>query len=259
MLAMKLTELIHFLPTILATFLASLVEFTEALTIVLAVGTTRGWRPALFGTGLGILLLVGLVLTCGPQLKLVPLHHLQMVIGVLLLLFGLRWLRKAILRTAGLIALHDEDKAFAQETSLLKAAPKDEHSPFEDPIAVLTAFKAVVLEGVEVVFIVIATGGTARSLWPATFGAIASLIVVIALGLILHKPLSKIPENQLKFAVGAMLTAFGCFWVGESLGYPWPGEDWSLLLLLAAFTAISILCAKFAKRVSVGIKKEVRT
>ena len=250
---------VHSAPLVMAAFLASLVEFTEALTIVLAVGTTRGWRSAFTGTAFGFLFLTVLVVVFGSRLQSIPLHTIQLVIGSLLLLFGLRWLRKAILRTAGVIALHDEDLEFAKESSVLKSSlksslksdlksgPSFKQFYLGDSVAVLTAFKAVVLEGVEVVFIVIAMSGTASSVWPAASGAIAALFFVVILGFIVHKPLSRIPENQLKFTVGALLTTFGCFWVGESFGYPWPGEDLSLLGLFAIIILFSLLGAKFAR------------
>ena len=260
-------DLVHAAPLVLAAFLASLVEFTEALTIVLAVGTTRGWRSAFTGTIVGLFFLVMLVVFFGSRLRLIPLHTIQLVVGTLLLLFGLRWLRKAILRTAGVIALHDEDLEFAKESASLnsgfKADPKSgatfNQLYLSDPIAVLTAFKAVVLEGVEVVFIVIAMSGTAQNIWPAAAGAMAALLFVVSLGFVVHKPLSRIPENQLKFTVGALLTTFGCFWVGESFGYPWPGEDLSLLGLFAAIILFSLLGAKIARREWIQPKNELRS
>jgi len=164
-------------PAVSAAFLASLVEVVEAFTIVLAVGTVRGWRPALSGTAAGLGLLAILVVVLGPMLDRVPLHGLQLVIGVLLLLFGLRWLRKAILRSGGIIPLHDEALAFAKETAELSKAVRDEERHL-DWIAGLAAFKAVVLEGVEVVFIVIAVGAGRDLLWPASLGALAAGVLV---------------------------------------------------------------------------------
>src|SRR5262249_44894387 len=160
-----------------------------------------------------------LVAVFGPLLTLVPLHLLQFVVGVLLILFGLRWLRKAILRAAGFIALHDEEKAFSKETEQLRQRAADRRAHH---LARLTAFKAVLLEGVEVVFIVIAVGAGRGLTLYATFGALAALIVVMGIGLAVHKPLAQVPENTLKFAVGLMLTSFGVFWIGEGLGAEWP-------------------------------------
>jgi uncharacterized membrane protein len=223
----------------LAAFLASLVEFVEALTIVLAVGTVRGWRPALSGAALGVVALGLLVAVLGPALSLVPLRYLQLGVGVLLLLFGARWLRKAILRAAGRLALHDETAAFAKETAALQGAA--------DVVALMTAFKAVLLEGLEVVFIVIAVGAAGGLLVPATLGAVAAFLVVLALGLALHRPLAQVPENTLKFAVGAMILSFGLFWTGEGLGLSWPGEDWSIPGMILAWLALGLLLVQIVK------------
>ncbi|MFQ5775278.1 MAG: COG4280 domain-containing protein [Kiloniellaceae bacterium] len=233
--------------TILAAFLASLVEFVEALTIVLAVGTVRGWRPALTGAAAGTALLVTLVLAFGPVLGRIPIAWLQVVVGVLLLLFGMRWLRKAVLRAAGIIALHDEAAAFAEKARLLREAGST-HGPW-DTVALITSFKAVVLEGLEVIFIVIAIGAAGNALAPASLGAVAAFLVVIMLGLLLHRPLAKVPENSLKFAVGILLSAFGIFWVGEGVGFEWPGEDLALFALIAGFLAAALLAVGLARRI----------
>lgn len=223
--------------TVSASFLASLVEVVEAYTIILAVGLTRGWRPALTGAGIALLCLALLVVALGPLLLLIPLAALQFTIGTLLILFGLRWLRKAILRAAGFIALHDEDKAFAKETDLLARQAADSRANF---VGGLTAFKAVMLEGLEVVFIVIAVG-TAHGLTAyAGAGALAACIIVGVVGFAVHKPLSQVPENHLKFAVGVMLSAFGVFWCGEGLGIAWPGADLALLYLAALFLFVGL-------------------
>src|SRR5262247_1115798 len=229
----------HAGPSVMAAFLASLVEFVEALTVVLAVGATRGWRPALAGAGVALLTLAILVITLGPALARIPLATVQIVVGTLLLLFGLRWLRKAILRAAGIIALHDETAAYAAETDLLRHSPRRFLAGW-DTIAVTASFKIVMLEGIEVVFIVIAIGAVSGLLVPASLGAAAALLVVIALGVALHRPLARIPENTLKFLVGVLLSAFGAFWVGEGAGLAWPGEDWSVLGLIAAFLALAL-------------------
>ncbi|MBX9907856.1 MAG: TMEM165/GDT1 family protein [Beijerinckiaceae bacterium] len=234
-------------PAISATFLASIVEVVEAFTIVLAVGTVQGWRPALAGTAAGLGVLGLLVLALGPVLDKVPIQSLQLVIGILLLLFGLRWLRKAILRAAGIIALHDEEQAFAKETSLLQDAARKRISHL-DWIAGLAAFKAVVLEGVEVVFIVIAVGAGRGLLWPAALGALAACILVLVIGIAVHKPLSRVPENTLKFGVGVMLSAFGVFWTGEGLGVEWPGHDAAILVLAAIFLSAGLALISLARR-----------
>ena len=230
-----------------ASFLASLVEFVEALTIVLAVGTVRGWRPALIGTAAGVILLTVLVLAFGPALQRVPITDLQLVVGVLLLLFGMRWLRKAVLRSAGVIGLHDEEAIYAKQTNALRMDGTPEPARL-DKVAVATTFKAVSLEGLEVVFIVIATGAAGRHLVPAILGAAAAGVLVILMGIALRRPLTRVPENTLKYAVGVLLSAFGVFWIGEGLRFYWPGEDLSLLGLAAGFLAVSLLATGLARR-----------
>ncbi|MEW6455076.1 MAG: hypothetical protein AB1490_30850 [Pseudomonadota bacterium] len=232
-------------PALSAAFLSSLVEAVEALTIVLAVATVRGWRPAALGSIAGFAVLALIVAVLGPLLDRIPLFALQLVIGVLLLLFGLRWLRKAILRAGGIIALHDETKAFASETAELREQAKRQEQKL-DWIAGLAAFKAIVLEGLEVVFIVIAIGAGRGLIVPASAGAVLACLLVAAAGLIVHRPLARVPENTLKFAVGVMLSAFGVFWLGEGLGVPWPGEDLAILafagvFLLAGLAAVALI------------------
>jgi uncharacterized membrane protein len=222
--------------TVTASFLASFVEVVEAFTIVLAVGITQSWRPAFVGTGLALLVLAALVLIFGPLLTLIPIEALQFVVGVLLILFGLRWLRKAILRAVGVIALHDEEKAFAKETEELKRHSREKRA---DYLAGVAAFKAVLLEGTEVVFIVIAVGTTHGLTLYAALGALAAFIAVLAVGLAVHRPLSQVPENALKMVVGLMLSTFGVFWTGEGLGVPWPGADLSLFGLFIVFAAVA--------------------
>jgi uncharacterized membrane protein len=222
-----------------ASFAASFVEAVEALTIVLAVGLARGWRPALTGAVAALAALALIVAVLGPLVGVVPLHGLQFVVGVLLLMFGLRWLRKAILRAIGVIALHDEDAAFARETrELAEAHERQGHGL--DWIAGMTAFKAVLLEGVEVVFIVIAVGAGRGLLGLASAGALAACVLVAAIGAAVHRPLARAPENAIKFVVGVMLSAFGLFWTGESLGVPWPGGDAAILTFIVLFMAIAL-------------------
>ena len=230
-------------PYFVAAFLASLVEFVEALTIILAVGTTRGWRPALLGALAGTVLLVLLVVLLGPALQAIPIEVLQFVVGTLLLLFGMRWLRKAMLRAGGVIALHDEAQTFDDQTEALRDAGSASLAGV-DVIGFITTFKAVVLEGLEVVFIVIAIGAGGGMLLPATLGAAAALVLVIALGLALHRPLARVPENALKFTVGVLITSFGMFWIGEGLGFAWPGEEWSLLWLALVLLAVSLITVR---------------
>src|SRR2546428_5411685 len=226
---------------VLAAFLSSLVEAVEALTIVLSVATVRGWKPAGLGALAGVGTLALIVILLGPFLDLVPLHALQLTIGVLLLLFGMRWLRKAILRAAGVIPLHDETAVFAAETAALRA-----HTQRLDWLAGLASYKAMLLEGLEVVFVVIAVGAGRGLLVPASLGALAACALVAVVGLVVHRPLARVPENALKFTVGVMLSAFGLFWTGEGLGVPWPGEDLAILgfaalLLVVALGAVRLL------------------
>ncbi|HKX07220.1 MAG TPA: hypothetical protein VJN67_03470 [Stellaceae bacterium] len=236
----------HALPSLTAAFLASLVEFVEALTVVLAVGTVRGWRPALFGTGLALGVLALLVLALGPALTRIPLDDVQLGVGILLLLFGLRWLRKAILRAAGVIALHDETAAYEGEAAQLRSLSAARNARW-DAVAIGASFKIVMLEGIEVVFIVIAVGAAGGLLVPAGIGAGAALLVVVLLGLVLHRPLAKVPENALKFVVGVLLAAFGTFWLGEGLGADWPGADWSLLGLIAWFLLVALAAVRLCR------------
>jgi uncharacterized membrane protein len=228
----------HIAATSLPAFLASLVEFVEALTIVLAVGVTRGWRSACVGTIAAAAFLALVVVALGPLLRFVPLATLQLVVGIMLLFFGLRWLRKAILRYAGVIALHDEAKIFERERASLAGGAA---SATIDWPGAATAFNAVVLEGLEVVFIVIAVGATAGTLAYASAGAALAGVVVIGAGFAARGPLARVPENALKFAVGIMLSAFGTFWTGEALRCAWPGDDLSLLALVAAYAAVAAI------------------
>ena len=234
-------------PTVLAAFAASLVEFVEALTIVLAVGIVRGWRSPLLGVGAALVLLVALIALLGRSLASVPLPVVQLVVGTLLLMFGLRWLRKAVLRSAGVIALHDETEAYRAETAALRArddAPQDRF----DAIGFATAFKTVALEGVEVVFIVVAIGAGGTLIVPAAVGAAVALLAVVVLGLALHRPLASLPENKLKFGVGVLLSAFGTFWVGEGIGMAWPGGDWAILVLTSAVAGVAMLLVALCRR-----------
>ncbi|TCL69439.1 COG4280 domain-containing protein [Rhizobium sp. BK251] len=240
-----MTTITSITSTVTAAFLGSFVEVVEAFTIILAVGVTQSWRPAFIGTGLALAVLAVLVLLFGPLLGLIPIEIMQFVIGTLLILFGLRWLRKAILRASGFIALHDEEKAFADETNSLRRNAADRRANF---LAGTAAFKAVLLEGVEVVFIVIATGAGHGMLGYASLGALAACVLVLIVGMLVHKPLSTVPENRLKFVVGLMLSAFGVFWVGEGIGAEWPGADLSLLPIFGILAAFSFLAVKMLRQ-----------
>jgi uncharacterized membrane protein len=236
----------HAWPSVVAAFLASMVEFVEALTVVLAVGTVRGWRGALAGTSIALVVLLLLVALLGSALTRIPLGAIQIGVGALLLLFGMRWLRKAILRAAGAIPLHNEAAIFAAESESLRGLRVGGRW---DTVAISTAFKITMLEGIEVVFIVIAVGaGGTDLLVPASLGALAALFIVILLGLIVHRPLSAVPENTLKFAVGVLLSAFGTFWFGEGIKVRWPGADWSIVWLTAAFLGGALLAVGMRRR-----------
>jgi uncharacterized membrane protein len=226
-----------------ASFAASFVEAVEALTVVLAVGLARGWRPALTGAAAALAALALIVAILGPLMNVVPLRALQFVVGVLTLMFGLRWLRKAILRAVGIIALHDEDAAFQRET---REAGRREADRF-DWVGGLTAFKIVLMEGIEVAFIVIAVGAGRGLLGLASAGALAACITVAAIGAAVHRPLARVPENALKFAVGIMLSAFGLFWTGESLGVAWPGGDAAILAFVVLFLAVALALVALLK------------
>ena len=240
-------SLFHIGPAMTAAFLASLVEAVEALTIVLAVATVRGWRPAGLGALAGLVLLVLIVAALGPLLDRVPLHLLQLAIGILLLMFGMRWLRKAILRSAGVIPLHDEAMAFAIETAELREQARRQQARL-DWLASLASFKAVLLEGLEVVFIVIAVSAGRGLLVPASAGALAACLLVAGAGFAVHRPLARVPENTLKFAVGVMLSAFGVFWTGEGLGVAWPGADLAIVAFAALFLAVGSAAVALARR-----------
>ncbi|WP_370272495.1 COG4280 domain-containing protein [Pseudooceanicola nitratireducens] len=227
-------------PALIAAFTASLVEVVEAFTIVLVVATLQGWRAAILGTAAALAVLAVIVAVLGPMIGLVPFHLLQLVIGVLLLLFGAGWLRKASLRAAGVVALHDETQAFAKGNAALSG--KDAW------IGGLAAFKAVLLEGLEVAFIVVAVGAGHGTVIPASLGALAACIIVLVVGALLHRPLARVPENTLKFGVGVMLTAFGTFWTGEALGVAWPGADLMLLVLAAIYLGLGLLMAQIVRR-----------
>jgi Ca2+/H+ antiporter, TMEM165/GDT1 family len=238
-------------PAIGAAFVASTVEVVEAFTIVLAVASVRGWRPALGGAAAALGVLAVVVAALGPLLSLIPLHVLQLVIGVLLLLFGLGRLRKAVLRAAGLMALHDEAAIYARES--LRIGGDVRSASAANGVAALASFQAVLLEGLEVVFIVLAVGAGRGLMVPASIGALAAFVAVMAIGLLVRKPLANVPENTLKFGVGVMLSAFGVFWTSEGLGAPWPGADWALFGLAGAFLIVALALVALVRPRSVAV------
>ncbi len=221
-------------------FLASVVEFVEALTIVLAVGVTRQWRSTLIGVGAATLALAIVVGVFGTAIVvLVPIGILRLVVGTFLLIYGLQWLCKAMLRAAGAKAKHDEASIYQRQIAQLTEEPPVPARGM-DWISFTVAFKGVLLEGLEVAFIVVTFGASAGQLGPAVLGAAVAGVLVLSVGAALHRPLARVPENGLKYAVGLMLVTFGTFWAGEGIGIAWPGSDAVLLVLLAAYLAFSL-------------------
>jgi uncharacterized membrane protein len=226
--------------TIVSSFLASAVEFVEAVTIVLAVGVTRQWRSALIGVLAACLSLVLLVAIFGTALAvLVPIGVLRLVVGGFLVIYGLQWLTKAVLRAGGAKAKHDETALYAGHVAELVNEPPVATTGM-DWISFTVAFKGVLLEGLEVAFIVVTFGASADLLGPAVLGATLAGILVVIVAVIVHRPLARVPENAMKFAVGVMLTGFGTFWSGEGVGIAWPGEDLAILALLAGYLLVAL-------------------
>jgi uncharacterized membrane protein len=232
---------------VLSAFLASAVEFVEALTIVLASGLARGWKSSMAGLGAATVALAVIVAALGPALTVIPLQALRLVVGGLLLVFGLQWLRKAILRASGYKALHDEDEIFARELADARGAGHVERAGL-DWYGFVLSFKGVLLEGLEVVFIVLTFGATQGSIPLAAVGAAAALVLVAGVGVAVRAPLARVPENLMKFSVGVMLTTFGIFWSAEGAGAHWPGEDASLLGVLGFVVVVSVLLVQLLKR-----------
>jgi uncharacterized membrane protein len=238
--------------TIVSSFLASAVEFVEAVTIVLAVGVTRQWRSTLIGVAAAVLALVVLVTVFGTALAVfVPISLLRLVVGGFLVIYGLQWLTKAVLRAAGAKAKHDEAAIYAAEVAELRAESPVASSGM-DWISFTVAFKGVLLEGLEVAFIVVTFGASANLLGPAAVGAALAGVLVVAIAVVVHRPLARVPENAMKFAVGVMLTGFGTFWSGEGVGIAWPGEDLAILVLLAGYLGLALagvwIVRAFARR-----------
>jgi uncharacterized membrane protein len=232
----------------LAAFLACAVEMVEALTIVLAVGVTRGWRSAIAGTVAAVAALTVVIAALGPALAQMPINALRLVVGTLLLIFGLQWLRKAILRAGGVKALHDEDSIYAREVAELQLRGE---RPAHDWYAFTVAFKGVFLEGLEVAFIVVTFGGSQHHVGLAALGAVTALVIVLVVGVIVHAPLSRVPENTLKFGVGVMLTSFGIFWSGEGAGLDWPGGDIAILALIGFVVATAFVLVEVLRRTAI--------
>ena len=231
----------------LTTFLASGVEAVEALTIVLAVGVVRGWRSPLIGVGVAALVLGVIVAVLGPALSLLPIDTLRLVVGGLLLVFGLQWLRKAILRSSGYKALHDEGAAFAAEREQASRVPRSAPAAM-DWYSFTVAFKGVLLEGLEVVFIVVTFGASQGRTPLAAAAAVTAVVLVLLVGIAVRSPLERVPENTIKFAVGLLLTSFGVFWAGEGAGVTWPGSDVAILAILAFLVLLSFALVRQLRR-----------
>jgi uncharacterized membrane protein len=228
------------LPLILTVFVACVVEAIEALTIVLAAGLTREWRSTFQGMAVALVVLAAIVAVLGPTITLLPLTALRLVVGALLAVFGLQWLRKAILRATGYKSLHDEASAYLREVAAAKAATVSSRRGVNDWYAFTLSFKGVLLEGLEVVFIVITFGANQHNVGAAVIGAAAAVIVVAVTGVLVRAPLAKVPENAMKFVVGIMLTSFGIFWGAEGAGVSWPGHDAALLVLVPVVALVSL-------------------
>ncbi len=224
----------------------------EALTIVLAAGVTRGWRSALFGLGTAVIALTAIVAVLGPALTLIPISALRLVVGTLLLAFGLQWLRKAILRASGFKALHDEEAIYAEELAEARAAGHEERAGM-DWYGFTLSFKGVLLEGLEVAFIVVTFGSAQGNIPLAAAAAGAALVIVATVGVLVRAPLARVPENTLKFAVGVMLTTFGIFWSAEGAGADWPGGDASLPGVLIFVIAMSFASVVLLRRRRVAV------
>jgi uncharacterized membrane protein len=232
--------------TFLSSFLASAVEFVEAITVVLAVGVTRQWRSSLLGTSAAIVVLVALVGVLGTAIAtLIPIELLRLVVGAVLIVFGLQWLNKAVLRAAGVRATRNELANFGRQVAAL-AAEAPIPATGVDWVSFTVAFKGVLLEGLEVAFVVVTFGAAAGLLMPAAIGATLAGLVVLGVGVAVRRPLAGLPENHMKFGVGLMLVSFGTFWAGEGVGIDWIGGDLAILLLLAGYLLVSLPAIRLA-------------
>jgi uncharacterized membrane protein len=232
---------VNALPLILTVFVACAVEAIEALTIVLAAGLTREWRSTFQGMAAALVVLGIIIGALGPTITLLPLTALRLVVGALLLIFGLQWLRKAVLRATGFKALHDEASAYRREvTAAREAGAAVRRGVVHDWYAFTLAFKGVLLEGLEVVFIVLTFGANQKNVGAAVIGAACAVVVVTGVGVAVRSPLARVPENAMKFCVGIMLTSFGTVWGAEGCGVRWPGNDLALLVLVPIVAVVSL-------------------
>ena len=229
-------------------FLACAVEAVEAVTIVLAAGTARDWKSAFRGVAAGLLTLALIIGIAGPAISRLPISSLRILVGGLLLVFGLQWLRKGILRSSGYKALHDEDQIFRDEVAAARAAGKVSRIGIDDWYAFTLSYKGVLLEGLEVAFIVLTFGTIQHQVGLASIAAISAVVIATIAGFVLAKPLSRVPENAMKFSVGILLTSFGIFWGAEGSGAKWPGDNWAVLGLIGFVSALSFALVIFLKR-----------
>ena len=241
----------------IAVFLACVVEAVEATTIVLAAGTARDWRSAGTGSVAALAVLAVVVAVLGPAVSHIPLTGLRVVVGALLLVFGLQWVRKAILRASGHKALHDEDKLYAEHLAAAQSQQTRQSSPAPsflapDAYGFTLAFKGVLLEGLEVVFIVLTFGANAKNVGLAAIAAGCAIALVVAAGYVIKAPLARVPENTMKFVVGIMLTSFGVFWGGEGAGAHWPGSDAALLVIIPAIALLAVVLTALLRRSAGG-------
>ena len=228
-------------------FLACAVEAVEAVTIVLAAGTARDWKSAFRGVAAGLLTLAIIIGLAGPAISKLPIASLRILVGGLLLVFGLQWLRKAIMRSSGYKSLHDEDKIFRDEVAAARVAGKLSRVGIDDWYAFTLSYKGVLLEGLEVAFIVLTFGTIQHQVGLASIAAISAVVIVTIAGIALAKPLSKVPENAMKFSVGILLTSFGIFWGAEGSGAKWPGENWAVLGLIVFVSIFSFALVAYMK------------
>jgi uncharacterized membrane protein len=247
---------VNALPLILTVFVACAVEAIEALTIVLAAGLTREWRSTFQGMAVALVVLAVVVAVLGPTITLLPLGVLRVVVGALLAIFGLQWLRKAVLRATGFKGLHDEAAAYEREATAARAAGAVSRGLVTDWYAFTLSFKGVLLEGLEVVFIVLTFGANQKNVGAAVIGAAAAIVVVAIVGVAVRAPLAKVPENGMKFCVGIMLTSFGTFWGAEGAGVRWPGNDAALLVLVPVVAVVALGCVGWLRQVSAAQAQE---
>ena len=234
-------------PLLITVILASAVEMVEAMTIILATGLTRGWRSTLVGTVLALVVLTAIVAIFGQALANVPINVLRLVVGFLLLCFGLQWLRKSILRATGYVGLHDEKAIYGRNVMALEQAPRTQTTGWDGP-AFVVSFKGVFLEGLEVIMIVISFGVPAGHLGLAAAGAGAAALVVGIVGAALARPLAAVPENAMKMGVGLLLASFGAFWMGEGAGIEWPAADAFILVFLGLLGLVTFASIAYLKR-----------